>query len=561
MSSLFHRRQQHWGPLAAVAGSYALGEATKSADESRNPYEITGINAEQAVYDRNQGRVGQNVRAIDEGAFGPIFGQTATTLDARSFGADATGARNLGTGVGAQQESLRGLQDARAAVANTSTAGLANAAQIQGQSAQMLGRDYMGGNDPSVAQQQLQAGTDQALRAQLAAARSGGNPAAAYQAQLMGASTMQTAANQAAQLRAQERQAARGDMLAAERSSTDAQGNLLNANIGRGQALAGIASTQAGVGQSVAGLGMQQQLRADALTGQASGLREQDAQRRVGLEAARSQETAAARNYVLGLGSQGIQQQGVALQAGDQADRRAAVRDAKTGAMIQGVAGGVQQMYDAGKDDGGGDSGGFGYEMDPDVVNSDERSKAKIRKLEAENSLLKGSADDGGVRDYLAGIGDTDEDIASENAFLARYDSGPQRPAYDSAQTAGGLVDPWGASAPQYRAPPPEAYASPFAPLGAQWATSDERAKSAVDEMHAKAPAKTFEYRPGYGPPGRREGVMADDLERSELGRSLVSRDPATGMRRVDTPQLTMANTAEISLLRNELQQLKAGRR
>jgi hypothetical protein len=80
--------------------------------------------------------------------------------------------------------------------------------------------------------------------------------------------------------------------------------------------------------------------------------------------------------------------------------------------------------------------------------------------------------------------------------------------------------------------------------------------------MHAAAKPVEYEYRSQeYGPPGRRAGVLAQDLERSELGRSLVSRDPGTGMRRVDTGQLALANTAEISLLRDELKQLKAGRK
>lgn len=525
-----------------------VGAATWAADKATadNPLPGDAARAEQLRYEEQQRRIAPNTRAVDEGAFAPIFGTPASTLEGRSSDAQGMGSRNLASGLNTQGMAIRDLQDVRAGIANTSTAGVSNAAQLQGQTAGMLGREYVGGTDPSAAQAQLQAGTDAALRAQLAAARSGGNPAAAYQAQLAGAQTLQTAANQAAVLRAQERQAARGDLLQAEGANTAAQGRVLDAQLGRQSALAGVAGQSAGIGASVASMGQQQVLRADSLTGQAAGLREQDRQSRIALDAAKSQENAGARNFVLGLGSQGIQQQSVNIQAGDQADRRQGVADAKTAGMLQGVAGGVQQIYDSEKDDG--------------KVNSDTRSKRQIRELKAENAMLKGAQGDADVREYLGTIEDTDEDVAAENAFLARYDSGPERPAYDAQQTSMGLYDPWGAGAPPARpAAQPEEYAGTFAPLGGPWATSDERAKD-VHAMYDKADPIEFSYRPGYGPPGRREGITAQSLERTPLGRSMVRTNPETGMRQVDTPQLTMANAAEIAMLRDEVRSLK-GRR
>jgi hypothetical protein len=72
------------------------------------------------------------------------------------------------------------------------------------------------GQGPSAAQAQMQAGTDQAIRAQMAMAGARGfNPAAMRGAQMQGAEMLQTSANQAAQLRAQEQQAAQQQFLQA----------------------------------------------------------------------------------------------------------------------------------------------------------------------------------------------------------------------------------------------------------------------------------------------------------------------------------------------------------
>lgn len=69
--------------------------------------------------------------------------------------------------------------------------------------------------------------------------------------------------------------------------------------------------------------------------------------------------------------------------------------------------------------------------------------------------------------------------------------------------------------------------------IGAAVAASDERVKTniapggqdATETVGALRPSK-FEYEPGFGGPGERVGVMAQDLERTPGGRSLVQNTP-----------------------------------
>jgi len=75
-------------------------------------------------------------------------------------------------------------------------------------------------------------------------------------------------------------------------------------------------------------------------------------------------------------------------------------------------------------------------------------------------------------------------------------------------------------------------------------------------EMTAGAQPYSYQYtramRAMGAPSGDRYGPMADDLERSKLGAAVVSRVEPDGMRVVDIPGLTMANTAAIGQLARE---------
>lgn len=101
---------------------------------------------------------------------------------------------------------------------------------------------------------------------------------------------------------------------------------------------------------------------------------------------------------------------------------------------------------------------------------------------------------------------------------------------------------------------------------GAIGKLSDSRAKTdvqeggdAFDEHLRVAPGKRYRYLAGFGedPSTEQGGPMADDLEKSPFGKSIVQRGP-DGLRRVDTGRLTLVNHAALSSMRSELDAIKA---
>lgn len=75
--------------------------------------------------------------------------------------------------------------------------------------------------------------------------------------------------------------------------------------------------------------------------------------------------------------------------------------------------------------------------------------------------------------------------------------------------------------------------------------------------MNAQRPF-TFNYAPGAGPSGRRAGVMAQDLEKSELGRAAVMNTPQGKM--VDVGQLAGLNSAQIGRINRRVEKLEGKR-
>jgi len=78
-------------------------------------------------------------------------------------------------------------------------------------------------------------------------------------------------------------------------------------------------------------------------------------------------------------------------------------------------------------------------------------------------------------------------------------------------------------------------------------------------KMAQQAPGYSFQYRNPSAQgaaPGQQFGVMAQDLERTPAGRSVVVQQP-NGTKVVDTGRLSMQNTAAIGELGNEIEQLK----
>lgn len=99
--------------------------------------------------------------------------------------------------------------------------------------------------------------------------------------------------------------------------------------------------------------------------------------------------------------------------------------------------------------------------------------------------------------------------------------------------------------------------------------SSDERAKTgirdgglAATETVGELQPKTYEYKPGYGPPGERAGIMAQDLERTPIGASIVNNTPYG--KTVDVGGLASLgvaaaseNTHQIEAMRREIADLR----
>jgi hypothetical protein len=92
---------------------------------------------------------------------------------------------------------------------------------------------------------------------------------------------------------------------------------------------------------------------------------------------------------------------------------------------------------------------------------------------------------------------------------------------------------------------------------------SDEDSKTGGRHMDMEFPEgvepKAFRYKAEFsdGDPGVHYGVMAQDLEKSREGATVVEEDPATGMKQVDPGRLTMLNTAALSDLERRLRRLE----
>lgn len=173
-------------------------------------------------------------------------------------------------------------------------------AQQQGL-AQMLMQRANGQGGPSAAQGMLQQGRDQAIQNALAIANSGrgGNRGFAMrQAQMAGAQAMQSAAGQAAILRAQEQQQATGQLAGALQGMRDQDLGMRAQDIGlRGQDI-GIAGNNlaANIQQNQYRNNMMSQLGTQQFAYDAME-RDQNIQRQQYMDQIRAQEEAMARNY------------------------------------------------------------------------------------------------------------------------------------------------------------------------------------------------------------------------------------------------------------------------
>jgi hypothetical protein len=99
-----------------------------------------------------------------------------------------------------------------------------------------------------------------------------------------------------------------------------------------------------------------------------------------------------------------------------------------------------------------------------------------------------------------------------------------------------------------------------------QYASSDKRGKAGESsdsdalDAFANAPGYSYEYKDPGAPgaaPGRHFGPMAQDLERTPAGASVVEEGP-DGRKMVNAPRLTMLEASAISALTDKIQKLEA---
>ena len=108
--------------------------------------------------------------------------------------------------------------------------------------------------------------------------------------------------------------------------------------------------------------------------------------------------------------------------------------------------------------------------------------------------------------------------------------------------------------------------------VGSIAAFSDKQTKQNIRPLDANATrdflekmsAGSFNYRPEFGGGPERVGPLLDErVERTQIGRSITERDPATGMLRVNTVPATMATLAMLQQQNerlNELEKKKGGK-
>lgn len=95
-------------------------------------------------------------------------------------------------------------------------------------------------------------------------------------------------------------------------------------------------------------------------------------------------------------------------------------------------------------------------------------------------------------------------------------------------------------------------------------ATSDERSKtsrSPASDLVDGVKPYSYEYKPGErgptAPPGRHYGVMAQDLERTKVGRTMVQDDPRTGRKTVNYGQGLGAMMAGLADVHSRIKKLE----
>lgn len=264
--------------LADLDPSRAIGKGLSKLDPTKVKKADTSQvqSTAQTVGDLANRYATTNVPLYTPGAISPERVYAATIQQGQGMG-------QLQQAVGTAQGNIQqaGAMDPR--IANY-LAAAQQAGQYSPQAIGMMQQAAMG-QGPSAAQAQLQAGVDQSIQAQMAAAASRGfSPAAMRGAQMQGAQMQQAAVNQAAQLRAQEQQAAQQAFLQASlqqeemarNAALQAGATTLQADMAGKEARQNAINTFVQGSGTMAGLGQEQAI-AQAQLQQQAGIQNQQA--------------------------------------------------------------------------------------------------------------------------------------------------------------------------------------------------------------------------------------------------------------------------------------------
>lgn len=162
----------------------------------------------------------------------------------------------------------------------------------------------------------------------------------------------------------------------------------------------------------------------------------------------------------------------------------------------------------------------------------------------------------------IGGTGQVAAIQAGNNAAANQNDAA----LVNTITTAGAKALPTGGSPAAAKPDAPIDYSGgTYKPEATGGAVSDERAKKNitkdsaldVDGFLGALEEHGYQYRDPANGPGQRHGIMAQELKRSAIGRTLVHTGP-DGIERVDTDGLTLALAGAVARMRREMKGRKA---
>ncbi len=223
------------------------------------------------------------------------------------------------------------------------------------------------------------------------------------------------------------------------------------------------------------------------------------------------------------------------------------------------------------------------------------RQDARVVKAEKALDHAEASPTMARAEDYRGGLVDSGRAHSSalgQRIADASFNQDGSRGAWNKAVVAGmqqfsnlrhntgadanDAVDENGVTPGGHR-PGPDQMAMQARPMGGMASTGGESGAAGQDQVEplpAPAPPSeglssssqmldnlhhvSFDYKPGYGTPGRNHGIIAQDLEKSPMGQTLLAPPDQSGVKKVDLTKATMANLATSADLHGRLKAVEA---